>query len=132
MGSSFRFAILWAIVASIAVCQAQQPSVHLDRHARKVQKTLALYSSGSFLHITLRDRSDQFGELGKVTPNSFELLDTKTHTESTFAYADVRSIESGSAVQSAGWASQWPRRHWIPLAIVAVAAGVGGGILATR
>jgi hypothetical protein len=132
MRSSFRFAILWAIVSSIAIGQAQQTSVHLDRHARKVQKTLALYSPGSFLHITLRDQSDQFGELGKVTPASFELLDTKTHAATPYAYADVRSIESGSAVQSAGWASQWPRRHWIPLAIVAVAAGVGGGILATR
>lgn len=130
MRSSFRCAILWAIVSSIAVCQAQQP--HLDRHARKIQKTVMLYSSGSFLHITLRDRSDQFGELGKVTPISFELLDTKTRTATPFAYADVRNVERGNESQSAGWISQWPRRHWVPLAIVAVAAGAGGVILATR
>jgi len=130
MRSSFRCAILWAIVSAIAICQAQQP--HLDRHARKVQKTVLLYSSGSFLHITLRDRSDQFGELGKVTPISFELLDAKSRTATQFAFADVRDVERGNENQSASWVSQWPRRHWIPLAVVAVAAGVGGGILATR
>jgi hypothetical protein len=125
MRSSLRFAIIWAVVSTMVVCLAQEQPAHLNRHARKVQRSLADYPPGSFLHIVLHDRSDRFGELGKKTSTSFELLDTKTREPASFTYSDVRKLDVGSTIEGNGWGHHWPHVRLVPLTIVAAAAVAG-------
>lgn len=129
MRSLFRATMIWAIVSSMVLCQAQQPPVHLNRHARKIQRGLADYPQGSFLHIVLRDRSDRFGELGKKTPTSFELVDTKTRTPASFGFSEVRYIQVGSTIDDSGARVHWLRRHIVPVAIVTAGAVAAAAIV---
>lgn len=125
MRSSLRFAFIWAVVFSMMVCQAQESPVHLNRHARKIQRSISDYPPGSFLHIVMHDRSDRFGELGRKTGASFELVDTKTRTPVLFEYGDVRKIDVGSTIEGNGWGHRWHHGLFIPITIVAGVAAAG-------
>lgn len=126
-----RLAILWAIITSIAVCQAQVPSSHLSKRAQKIHAALTVYPSGSFLHIILRDGSERFGELGDLGATTFELRDIEFHAASWLEYNAVKSVGNVNTIKRTAWSPHWQHSGLIPVVIVGVAAGVGVAILAT-
>jgi hypothetical protein len=127
--SILRFALIWALIASVQVCQAQ-PTSNLSKHARKVQKTLAHYPANSHLHLVLRDHSDRFGTLGALSETSFLFTNVDDNATGAILYDDVVKAQRGVATVRTGGLFQHHRHALIPVLIVAVAAGVGVGIIA--
>lgn len=104
--SWLRALATWILLPAITVCQvpqsaptpSQQSSPQLDRHARRIQKTLASYPAGTTIQIELRDHTTRFGDLGALSPESFELLDHHSHVPTTYAYSDVAHAVRAASV----------------------------------
>lgn len=43
LGLALRVLAVWTLIPAISICQVAQPSHPLDRHARKIQKTLVSF-----------------------------------------------------------------------------------------
>jgi hypothetical protein len=92
--SIMGLALVCALLAP--VCQAQS-STSLDKHARKVQKTLTKYPAGSYLHVTLRDRTQSSGTLGALSATSFSITNADTNAAETHLFSDVAEVQKGKA-----------------------------------
>lgn len=91
-----RRTLTCAVLASTVL--AYTPMGHAqsreDKHTRKVHRKLEKYGSGSYLHIVLRNRTDEYGALGSLTDASFRFKSADTNDEATIAYADVDKIKT--------------------------------------
>jgi hypothetical protein len=107
--------------AVVPACQAQSAAPSLDKHARKIHKQLARYSSGTYVAVVLRDGSQTAGALGAVHPASFSLSNSDTNSPETHNYADVAGVQKGREYIGAGSGSGH-HIHWIRWSVVGVAA----------
>jgi hypothetical protein len=94
--TAIRLAFACAILASVtfvsaSTCRAESSA---DKHARKVHSKLEKYSSGSYLHLVLRDHSNEYGALGALTDASFSFKDSDTNAVSKISYADVGQVRT--------------------------------------
>ena len=76
----------------MTICQVAQPSQPLDKHARKIQNTLASYPAGSTVLAVMRDNSTRLGKLGAFSASSFELV-LPTGDAQSLSYADVQRVQ---------------------------------------
>lgn len=99
-GSAFRLVICRTLTCAILTSSflALSPLGHAqsreDKRTRKVHRKLERYGSGSYLHLLLRNRTDEYGALGNLTNASFSFKSADTNDETTIAYADVDKIKT--------------------------------------
>jgi len=68
------------------------------------------------------------GSLGDVSDATFQITNSDSNKVETFDYADVARVTKGKEYIGAGSESGTHFHHWIPVLIVAAAAG--GGVAA--
>lgn len=117
-------------VASIALTPAlhAQSSPKIEKHARKIEKRLAKYRTGTFVQVDLRDNNRAMGSLGDVSDATFQITDSDNNKVETFGYADVARVYKTKEYIGAGSETGVHFHHWVPVLIVAAAAG--GGVAA--
>lgn len=113
------YAVLFCLFAACAPPSAAASRAQLERHARKIEKRLAKYPEGTYLHLVFRDQSESLGSLGALSASSFALTNADTNATRTYLYADVARVERGETFIGEGSV----RRRHIPLLIPAIVAG---------
>ena len=112
------------------ICRAESQA-HLAKHARKVEKKLAHYPAGTYLHVVFRDRSETVGSLAALSTASFSLTNADTNARQSFSYVDVARVEKGETFIGEGSA----HRHFpllVPAIVVGGAAAAAATVLALR
>jgi len=110
---------------AIAPAAFTQQNASLDKHARKVEKRLSKFRTGSLVQIDLRNDSTSLGRLGQLSESTFQVVDSDTNKSVTFAYADV--AQAHQTKEYIGEGSE-PGRHLhlsLPALIVAGAVAAG-------
>jgi hypothetical protein len=130
------FSILCLSLACVLVicttpCQAESIP-HVQRHARKVQKKLAKFAPGKYLHLIFLDDTQSYGALGGLSRDSFRFTNADTNTTVTYEYADVRGIRTDKEYIGEGTAPERHIRHLVPILIGAAAAGGAAAYLEMR
>jgi len=118
---------LLCLVFAFTLCAATpiaraQANPNLDRHARRVEKRLSKFRTGSYVQVELRDRSETIGALGDLSDSTFQLVNADTNRTETLAYTDVAQVSKGK--ESIGEGSE-PGHHprlLLPVLIGAAAA----------
>ncbi len=124
--NSFLLVAIALTVLACAPCSRADSAAKIEKHARKMQKHLARYRTGTLLQIDLRDNSEALGSLGELSNASFQIVSIDSNRKLTFNYVDVAGVKKGREYIGAG--SEHHVRHWIPL--VAGALVAGGGVAA--
>ena len=117
-------ALAGVIFAVVSPSQAQS-SAPLDKHARRIEKRLAKYGSGTFLQFDFRDSSESFGALGALSDASFQFIDADSNKTQTRRYADLAQVKKGKEYIGAGSEPGHHVRLLVPLLIGAGAAAAG-------
>ena len=122
------FVAIAFLTVAFAPSGRAESSEKADKHARKIEKRVAKYRTGTLLQVDFRDNSQALGSLGEVSDATFQITNADSNKMQTFNYADVTRVKKTKEYVGAG--SEGPRfRHWVPVAIVAAVAA-GGGIAA--
>ena len=122
LSSALRLLIVCALIPAVAFCQIAQPSQPLDKHARKIQKTIASYAPGSPIFVTMRDQSQYLGNLGALSASSFELIPRKGPALN-LAYAGVDRIQKADVQTSS--TIVFRHHHGLIVGLVLVGSIVG-------
>jgi hypothetical protein len=120
-------AITLAVLAG-APCSHADSAAKIEKHARKMQRHLARYRTGTLLQIDLRDNSEALGSLGELSNATFQIVSIDSNRMLTFNYVDVAGVKRGREYIGAGSEPGHHIRHWVPL--VAGALVAGGGVAA--
>ena len=120
-------AIAFASIALAPTSRAES-SAKIEKHARKIEKRLAKYRTGTLLQVDFRDNSEALGSLGDVSDATFQITNADSNKVQTFNFADVARVRKTKEYIGAGSESEHHFHHWVPVLIVAAAAG--GGIAA--
>ncbi len=130
MNRFFRFvrrtsivSIVVALVslAMVSATQAESPNP-LDKHARKIEKRLAKFQSGTYLEFELRDSSQIYGSLGSLSSSSFQFTNADSNKVETYSYDELERVKKGKEYIGSG---SEPGRHvrlLVPIVIGACAA----------
>jgi len=105
------------LTAFTPLCRAESQA-HIAKHARKVEKKLAHYPEGTYLHLVFRDHSQTVGSLDALSTGSFSITNADTNARQSFRYVDVARVEKGETFIGEGSV----HRH-LPLLIPAIVAG---------
>jgi len=124
-------AIAMAWIATVAVSQAQS-AAQLDKHARKIEKRLAKYHTGTVLQVDLRDDSEALGSLGQLSDATFLLTSADSNRKMTIAYADVAQVKKGKEYIGEGSEPGRHIPHLVPIVIGVVAAGAAVALVETK
>ena len=91
-----RITLTCILLASVLLANAPagQAQASLDRHARKIQKKLSRFPTGSYLHLVLHGSTNNYGALGTVSDASFTFKSSDTNAESTYSYSDIVRVET--------------------------------------
>lgn len=125
-----RVSIACLLVATVPACQAGT-GTQLDKHARKVEKHLAKFHSGTYLRFDFRDNTQSYGSLGALSDASFQFTDTDSNKLETRSYDDLARVTKGAEYIGAGSEPGHHVRLLVPLLIGAVAAGAAVAIVET-
>ena len=125
--SCVLIAVTFLMVGFGPACRAQSPA-KIEKHARKIERKLAKFRTGSLLQVDFRDNSEALGSLGDVSDSTFQITNADSNKVQTFNYADVTRVKKTKEYIGAGSEPEHHFHHWIPVHIVAAAAG--GGIAA--
>lgn len=125
--------ILVVAVTAFAAAPAAfaQQNANLDKHARRVEKRLAKFRTGSFMEIDLRDGSQRLGSLGTLSGNTFQMIDTDNNKAVTFAYDDVATVHKSTEYIGEGSEPGHRPRFLVPVLISAAAAAATVAIVET-
>lgn len=96
---------------------------HVERHARKVQKKLARFAPGKYLHLMFLDDTESYGALGPLSADSFRFTNADSNTTVTYEYANISRIRTNKEYIGEGTAPERHIRHLVPILIGAAAAG---------
>lgn len=119
----------FAFIALAPACHADSDA-KLEKHARKIEKRLAKYRTGTLVQVDFRDNSEALGSLGDLSGATFQITNSDSNKVQTFHYTDVSSVKQTKEYIGAGSGFEsWHHvRLWKPLLVGAVVAG--GGIAA--
>jgi len=118
------------LTAYAPVCHAESQA-HIAKHARKVEKKLAHYPAGTYLHLVFRDHSETMGSLDALSTASFSITNADTNARQSFRYADVARVEKGETFIGEGSV----HRHFpllVPVLVAGGAAAAAAVVLALR
>lgn len=96
-------------VACTPVMQARSGS-KADKHAQKIEKTLARYKTGTFLHLEFNNNTESSGTVNTLSDKSFTFNNSDTNAKETHLYGDVTKVEKGQQYIGEG---STPRHHRI-------------------
>lgn len=131
LGSSIlRMTAACLLLVGAAASPAQ--SVHLDKHARKIHHRLARFESGHYLHLVLRNDSNDYGALGALYKTSFTFTSADNNRTSTYAYDDVARVRTDKEPIGAGSEPHHHIRHLVPIVIAVAALGTAGAVYAVE
>jgi len=133
-GKRFVSVVAGALIALMVLppaCQAQTATT-LDKHARKIHNRLSHYTAGTYLRLTLRDHSDQYGSLGTLSETSFSFTNSDANKTETHPYSEIASVRKGKEYIGEGTGSGHHIRHLVPILIVAAAAGTAAAIVVSK
>jgi hypothetical protein len=102
-------------------------SLKTEKHARKIEKKLTKYRAGSLVQVDFRDNSVALGSLGEVSDGTFQITNSESNKVQTFNYFDVTRVKKTNEYIGAGSEPGHHFHHWVPVLIVAAAAGGGVG-----
>jgi hypothetical protein len=114
--------IAFASIALARACQAES-SAKLEKHARKIEKRLGKYRTGTILQVDFRDSSEALGSLGNLSDATFQITNAESNKVQTFNYADVAHVKKGKEYIGAGSGPEHHIRLWVPLVVGTLAAG---------
>jgi hypothetical protein len=120
-------AITFASIALAPTSRAES-SANTEKHSRKIEKKVAKYRTGTLLQVDFRDNSEALGSLRDVSDATFQITNADSNKVQTFNYADVTRVKKTNEYIGAGSEPGRHFHHWIPVFIVAAAAG--GGVAA--
>jgi hypothetical protein len=89
------------------VCRAGS-GTKADKHAQKMEKTLARYKTGTYLHLEFANNTECSGTLDTLTDKSFSFNNSDTNAKETHLYGDVTRVEKGKQYIGEGSA---PKHH---------------------
>ena len=125
-------AIAFVFVTLPPACQADS-TAKLEKHARKIEKRLTKYRTGTVVQIDFRDSSEARGSLGNLSDTTFQIVNADSNKLQTFNYTDVSGVKRAKEYIGAGSERGHHFRLWVPLVVGAVAAGGAvAGYEATR
>jgi len=125
----FLLATIALVFLTLATTGYADSSAKLEKHARKIEKRLAKYRTGTLLQVDFRDNSETLGSLGSLSDASFQITNTDSNKVQSFNYTDVDHVRKTKEYIGAGSAPEHRYfRHWVPLLVGA--AAVGGGAAA--
>ncbi len=127
---ALRLGLAWVLIAGVCVGQAQ--ATHLTKHARKVHHKLAKYSSGSYLHLVLRDDTNSYGALGTLSATSFTFTSADSNSTNTYTYNDVNKVKRDRESIGEGTEPRRHIRHLVPIVVTAAAVGAAGVVYAVE
>lgn len=122
-------AVALAWTALLPMCGAQNSNT-MDKHARKVMKTLSKYDKGTYLHLEMRDGSDLYGTLGSMQDTTFGFVDSDNNAAQTVAYGNVDRVRhDAQSVSERDYPR--PHRHLLPLLLIGAAGAAGTAVYFT-
>lgn len=116
------------LIAGFALTSRAQSAEKIEKHARKIERKVAKYRTGALLQVDFRDNSEALGSLGDVYDATFQVTNADSNKVQTFNYADVTRVRKTKEYIGAGSEPEHHFHHWVPVFIVAAAAG--GGVAA--
>ena len=126
--NSFLLVTIAVAVLACAPSSRADSTERIEKHARKMQKHLARYRTGTLLQIDLRDSGEALGSLGNLSDDgTFQIVSLDSNKTLTFQYAEVASVKKGKEYIGVGSEGHHVR-HWVPF--VAGALITGGGVAA--
>jgi len=102
-------------------------AAQLSKHARKIEKRLARFRSGTYLDLAFRDSTQTYGSLGELSDASFQFTDSDTNRIETRSYDDVASVKKAKEYIGSG---SEPGRHVHLLIPVLIGAGAAAAAFA--
>ena len=123
-----RVSIACLMISMVPACQAATVA-QLDKHARKVEKHLARYRSGTYLRFDFRDNTQSYGSLGALSDGAFQFTDADSNKVQTRSYDDLTSVTKGKEYIGEGSEPGHHVRLLVPLLIGAAAAGAAVAIV---
>ena len=120
-------AIAFLLIALTPASRAES-SEKSEKHARKIEKRLTKYRTGTLLQVDFRDNSEALGSLRDVSDATFQVTNAESNKVQTFNYADVTRVKKTKEYIGAGSGPERHFHHWVPVFIVAAAAS--GGVAA--
>ena len=126
---AIRLTLACAVLASFAL--ASSPSGHAqvreDKHTRKIHRKLEKYGNGSFLHLVLRNSTDEYGALGALTDASFSFKSADSNAVASISYSDVDKIKTDREPIGEG---SGPEHHFRTRTYVIAGALIAGAAVA--
>jgi hypothetical protein len=116
------------LMMGFAPASRAETSAKIEKHSRKIEKKVAKYRTGTLLRVDFRDNSVALGSLGEVSDVTFQITNADSNKLQTFNYADVTRVKRTNEYIGAGSEPGHHFHHWIPVLMVAAAAG--GGVAA--
>jgi len=126
-----RLIVACALAACVGLVQAQS-GTQLDKHARKIHHKLAKYPAGRYLHLVMRDDSNNYGALGQLSATSFTFTSADSNTTSTYSYNDVERVRTDKETIGEGTEPRHHIRHLIPIVAGIAAVGAAGAVYAAE
>jgi hypothetical protein len=124
--SFLSIAIACTVIAAVPAGRAQT-APQLDKHARKIEKHLARFRSGTYLDLAFRDNSETYGSLGALSNASFQFTDADSNRVQTRSYDDVARVKKAKEYIGSG---SEPGRHFHLLVPVLIGAGAAAAAFA--
>ena len=125
-----RVSVACLVLSTLPTCHAAT-GTQLDKHARKAEKHLAKFHSGTYLRFDFRDNTQSYGTLGALSDASFQFTDTDSNKVQTRSYDDLARVTKGAEYIGEGSGPGHHVRLIVPIIIGAVAAGAAVAIVET-
>jgi hypothetical protein len=124
---------LAVVITTFAVTPSAfaQQNPNLDKHARKVEKKLSKFHSGSYVQVELRDGSERLGALNALSDSTFQIANADNNKLETYAYDDVADVRKGKEYIGDGSEPGHRPRFLVPVIISAAAAAAAVAVVET-
>lgn len=111
--SILHAAIVWTLIAIVPAAYAgskwfPQFQRNPDRHAQKIHHKLAKYKPHTFLHLALKDNSQENGTVVALSEKSFTFTNADSNAVESHLYKDVANVHKAKTYIGQGTA---PHRH---------------------
>jgi hypothetical protein len=122
--SVLAFALVLSLLGNSVLAPAQSAAPPLDKHSKKIQKKLANYPEGSYLHLVMADAPDAYGRLGTMSETGFTFTAADNNAPANLRYSAVEKVKDDDQRVGRG-AEPIHIRHLVPILITVGAAAAG-------
>jgi hypothetical protein len=101
----------------------------LEKHARRMERKLSKFRTGSFVQVDLRDRSESLGSLGSLSGETFQMTDADSNKLETLSYDDVAQVRKAKEYIGEGSEGRHRPRLLLPRLVTAAAAAAAVAVV---